>query len=75
VSVHDIPSPSSLSPHSIALAADVTPARHDADSELGTGRFVLLYDPEAPEAWGGVFRIVCFVQAPWRRTSDRPLPR
>jgi hypothetical protein len=64
VSVHDIPSPSSLSPHSIALAADVTPARHDADSELGTGRFVLLYDPEAPEAWGGVFRIVCFVQAP-----------
>jgi len=42
----------------------VTPARHDEDSELGTGRFVLLHDPDAPEAWGGVFRVVCFVQAP-----------
>lgn len=62
--MHDIPSPSGLAPHSVALSADVTPARHDEDSELGTGRFVLLYDPEAPEAWGGVFRVVCFVQAP-----------
>lgn len=64
LSVHDIPSPSSLSAHSLALSADVTPARHDEDSELGTGRFVLLYDPEAPQEWGGVFRVVCFVQAP-----------
>lgn len=62
--VNDIPSPASLAPHAIALSADVTPARHDEDSELGTGRFVLLHDPEAPEAWGGVFRVVCFVQAP-----------
>ena len=31
---------------------------------LGTGRFVLLYDPEEPEAWGGPFRVVCFAQAP-----------
>ncbi|WP_403024818.1 DUF3000 domain-containing protein [Salinibacterium sp. GXW1014] len=64
LSVSDIPSPSSLSPYSLALSADVTPARHDEDSELGTGRFVLLHDPDAPEAWGGVFRVVCFVQAP-----------
>ncbi|WKK71343.1 DUF3000 family protein [Rathayibacter oskolensis] len=41
------------------LAAD--PGR---DSELGTGRFILLYDPEEPEQWGGPFRVVCFAQAP-----------
>jgi hypothetical protein len=40
--VSDIPSPSGLAPYSVALAADVTPARHGTDSELGTGRFILL---------------------------------
>lgn len=60
----EIPAPANLAPHCIALAADVTPARHDSDSELGTGRFILLYDPASPEAWGGPFRIVCYVQAP-----------
>lgn len=62
--VTDIAAPGSLAPHAIALAADVTPARHGSDSELGTGRFILLYDPSAPEAWGGTFRVVCFAQAP-----------
>ncbi|MDQ1597834.1 MAG: hypothetical protein QOI70_1258, partial [Microbacteriaceae bacterium] len=62
--VNEIASPGNLAPFSIALSADVTPARHGSDSDLGTGRFILLYDPEAPEAWGGVFRIVCFSQAP-----------
>jgi hypothetical protein len=60
----EIPSPGNLAPWSIALAADVTPARHSSDSELGTGRFILLYDPEEPEAWGGAFRVVCYAQAP-----------
>jgi Protein of unknown function (DUF3000) len=60
----EIPAPTGLAPFSIALAADVTPARHGDDSDLGTGRFILLYDPEAPEAWGDVFRVVCFAQAP-----------
>jgi len=62
--VTEIPAPGTLAPWSFALAADVSPARHGNDSELGTGRFVLLYDPEAPEAWGGVFRVICFAQAP-----------
>ena len=62
--VSDIASPGNLAPQSVALAADVTPARHGSDSELGTGRFILLYDPVAPEAWGGRFRVVCFAQAP-----------
>jgi len=62
--ISEIAAPGGLAPWSIALAADVTPARHDGDSELGTGRFILLYDPAAPEAWGGRFRVVCFAQAP-----------
>jgi hypothetical protein len=64
LSVSEIPAPGTLAPWSFALAADVTPARHGSDSELGTGRFVLLYDDTSPEAWGGPFRVICFAQAP-----------
>jgi hypothetical protein len=62
--INEIPAPGQLAPYSVALSADVRPSRHGSDSELGTGRFILLYDPEAPEAWGGRFRVVCFAQAP-----------
>lgn len=62
--VTEIPAPGRVAPWSIAFAADVTPARHDGDSEFGTGRFILLHDPSRPEAWGGAFRVVCFAQAP-----------
>lgn len=64
LAITEIAAPGNLAPYSIALAADVTPARHATDSELGTGRFVLLYDPMAPDAWGGQFRVVCYAQAP-----------
>jgi hypothetical protein len=64
LTITEIPAPGALAPYAVALAADVTPARHGVDSPLGTGRFILLYDPSAPEAWGGVFRVVCFAQAP-----------
>ncbi len=60
----EIPAPTGLAPHAIAMAGDVRPALHGVDSVLGTGRFVLLYDMEEPEAWGGRFRVVCFAQAP-----------
>ena len=60
----EIPAPVGLAPFAIALAGDVRPARHGVDSLLGTGRFVLLHDPEIPESWGGTFRVVCFAQAP-----------
>lgn len=62
--VSEIPAPAGLAPQAVALAANVTPARHGSDSDLGTGRFILLHDPEEPEAWGGAFRVVCFAQAP-----------
>jgi hypothetical protein len=59
-----ITAPGQLAPESYALAADVNPAHHGVDSELGTGRFVLLHDPAGSEEWGGRFRVVCFAQAP-----------
>lgn len=62
--VVEIAAPAGLAPHAIALAADVRPTVHGIDSLLGTGRFVLLYDPEEPEAWGGPFRVVAYAQAP-----------
>ncbi|MFF2270726.1 DUF3000 domain-containing protein [Agromyces sp. NPDC058136] len=64
LAVTEIPAPGGLAPHSLALSADVSPTSHGDDSELGTGRFILLYDPSEPEAWGGRFRVVCFAQAP-----------
>ena len=62
--ISEIPAPGHLAPYSIALSADITPVRRGSDSDQGTGRFVLLYDPEEPESWGGRFRVVCFAQAP-----------
>jgi hypothetical protein len=62
--ITEIPAPGSLAPYAIALAADVNPQRHGSDSDFGTGRFILLYDPAEPEEWGGAFRVVCFAQAP-----------
>ncbi len=60
----EIPSPGQVAPFSIALAGDVRPSQHGVDSVLGTGRFILLHDPDEPESWGGAFRVVCFAQAP-----------
>ncbi|MFJ2552735.1 DUF3000 domain-containing protein [Microbacterium sp. NPDC087591] len=61
--VREIGTPQGLAPFAIALAADVRPEA-DGESVYGTGRFVLLHDPEAPDAWGGAWRIVIFAQAP-----------
>lgn len=62
--VVEIAAPTGLAPYAIALAADVRPTEHGIDSVLGTGRFVLLYDPDEPDAWDGPFRVVAFAQAP-----------
>lgn len=64
LAVREIPAPSGLAPECIALAADVRPEEHGVDSPYGTGRFILLHDPEEPAQWNGAWRIVCFAQAP-----------
>ena len=62
--VREIPPPGGLNAESIALSGDVRPESDDADSAYGTGRFILLHDPDEPAAWNGSWRIVCFAQAP-----------
>ena len=56
VVVEEVPAPQKLAPHAIALTADV-------DIDVGTGRFVLLHDPDGQEGWSGEFRCVTFARA------------
>ncbi len=64
VRLTEIPAPRNLAPFSKAFAADMTPGLTAHGSDGGTGRFVLLYDPEGNDAWQGTMRVVCFASAP-----------
>lgn len=64
LTVREIPAPAGVASEAIALAGDVRPEEDAIDSPFGTGRFILLHDPDEPSAWGGQWRIVCFAQAP-----------
>lgn len=57
--VDPIPSPQRIAPHSLAIAADV----ESGDTELGSGRLILLHDPAGSDAWEGTFRLVSYVRA------------
>lgn len=62
VAIEETPAPQRLAPYAVALSADVvSPA--DPDTDLATGRFVLLHDPAGHEAWDGTFRVVTYVRA------------
>jgi hypothetical protein len=76
LTAEEIPAPAGVAPMAIAFAGDVHPPDHGIDSQLGTGRFILLHDPEQPEPWDGAFRIVVYAQAPLEREigSDPLLP-
>jgi hypothetical protein len=60
--LEETPAPQRLAPHAVALTADVI-APQDPETELGTGRLVLLHDPAGHEAWQGTFRVVTYVRA------------
>ena len=64
LTVHEIPAPQGLAPQALAIAGDVRSSPDDVDSPYGTGRLVLLHDPDEPAPWNGPWRIVCFAQAP-----------
>jgi hypothetical protein len=59
VVLEEVPAPQRIAPFALALSADAVAD----DEELATGRFVVLHDPAAPEAWEGSFRVVSFVRA------------
>lgn len=57
--LHEAPAPQRLAPSTVAMTADMS----DPDSDLASGRFVLLHDPDGVDEWEGSFRAVVFVRA------------
>lgn len=57
--LQEAPAPQRLAPSTVAMTAEMA----DPDSDLASGRFVLLHDPDGVEEWGGSFRAVVFVRA------------
>jgi len=45
------------------MTADVCSTVGSEETELATGRFVVLHDPDFPEPWEGSWRLVTFVRA------------
>lgn len=58
-----LPAPRRLAACSHALSVTAAEHRADGEVELGSGRFVLLYEPEGHEEWGGSWRCVTLLQA------------
>lgn len=61
--IEEVPAPTRLAPHALALSGEVIPIRHPDEEAIATGRFVLLFDPSAPHPWGGVWRVVTYAKA------------
>ncbi|HVX55487.1 DUF3000 domain-containing protein [Nocardioides sp.] len=56
----EMPAPQRIAPYAAALSADVTVE----ETDLGTGRLILLHDPAGNDAWaGGTFRCVLYARA------------
>ena len=55
------PPPRRLAPFATAVAATI--GGPEADSEIGTGRFVLLFDPAGQPGWDGRYRVIGYVRA------------
>lgn len=63
----EIPSPNKFTKNSLALAAGIKLSSNtgeDIDSQSGSGRFILLHDPDSFDEWGSNFRVVIYAQAP-----------
>jgi len=55
----EMPAPQRIAPHAAAMSADVTVD----ETDLGTGRIILLHDPAGNDAWEGTFRCVAYARA------------
>lgn len=53
------PPPRKLAPFAAAVGATV----HQAGTEVGWGRFILLYDPAGQPGWAGPLRIIAYIRA------------
>ncbi|MDA8437474.1 MAG: DUF3000 domain-containing protein [Propionibacterium sp.] len=57
--IDHMPSPQRIAPHTAAISADVTVG----DTEVGSGRLIVLHDPDGNSAWDGTFRCVTYAHA------------
>lgn len=57
ITITAAPSPTRLAPHAHACTAEI------GDPEVGSGRFVLLHDPQRPPSWESDTRVVVYVEA------------
>lgn len=57
--LQEVPAPTRLAPYAVAVSAEVL---RDGE-EVGSGRFIVLYDPQEQEGWLGSTRVVAFVSA------------
>jgi hypothetical protein len=64
--LEEVPAPTRVAPYALALTAEVNPTP-DPDTMVGSGRFVVLYDPEGQEAWNGNFRVIVMGRAQLER--------
>lgn len=60
--LEEVPAPTRIAPYALALTGEVNRSR-DPDDLLGSGRFVVLYDPAGQEAWNGEFRVIMMARA------------
>lgn len=57
--IADMATPQRIATHAHAVSGDV----NVDDTDLGTGRFVLLHEPDGNQTWGGTMRCVVFARA------------
>jgi hypothetical protein len=62
LSFEEEPPPRRLAPLAYAVGATVV-AEPGSDTEVGWGRFVLLFDPAGQPGWDGKYRIIGYVRA------------
>lgn len=62
VRLDEVPAPTRIAPYALALTAEVNPTA-EPETLLGSGRFVVLHDPEGQSAWNGTFRIIVMARA------------
>ncbi len=60
--LEEVPAPTRIAPYALALTGEVNRTR-DPDDLLGSGRFVVLYDPDGQDAWNGEFRAIIMGRA------------
>ena len=62
--IEQIAAPGRLAKFEIAFSAQVDATATGVASDLGTGRFVLLWDESEPEPWHSRFRVITFAKSP-----------